>query len=219
MITNVRPSRLPMNAASRLMTLASVLLSGLLLCLPASADPFAGHKLHWNDRSEQIEWQIFQKEKQANRWTMEMVPAGSEENDLSNLLVVQAFVKPEPFDLVKWSTALMYGYQESCNQVRIDKLKNRDVIGYEQQSFMIMCGQKLQEDFGVYSFIKAMRKDEMLYVVLREIRVPPSDTPGVLTVPNNGELSALKSAPIKAVQYIANDVFLCGPDIINEACQ
>ncbi len=219
MITNARPSRLPLNAAALLFALPFFLLSGLTLSLPTSADPFAGHKLHWSDRSEQIEWQIFQKEKQDNRWTMEMVPAGNEENDLSNLLIVQAFVKPEPFNLLEWSSALMYGYQQSCNQVRIDKLKDRDVIGYEQQSFMIMCGQKLQEEYGVYSFIKAMRKNEMLYVVLREIRVPPSDTPGVLTVPNNSELSDLKSAPIKAVQYIANDVFLCGPDIINEACQ
>ena len=184
-----------------------------------SADPFSGHKLHWNDRSERIEWQVLEKEKQANRWTMELIPAGSSEDDMSNMLIVQAFVKPEPFNLLEWTSTLMYGYQQSCNQVRIDKLKDRDVIGYAQQSFMIMCGQKLQEDYGVYSFIKAMRKNEMLYVVLREMRVPPSDTPGILTVPNNSELSDLKSAPIKAVQYIANDVFLCGPDIINEACQ
>lgn len=196
-----------------------ILIAAGLVASFSQAEDRPDHKLHWENRTENIEWKAVMKNKEKNMWIMEMAPATSAENDYSNLLVVQAFIKTNNFSLESWSSRMIIGYQKNCTTLKVDALKDDGAIGYDQQSFFFMCGQKLDTDYGVYTFIKAMKKDNILYVVLREFHVPSSPIPGTFSVPKDAEIDHILSDTANAVRYLFEDVYLCGPDIIHDKCQ
>lgn len=177
------------------------------------------HKLHWKNRAEPYNWKVVSRTRRDDMWIMELAPENADKEDHSNLLIVQAFIKPENFSLEQWSASIILTYQQKCNAIKVDALKNDGAIGYDQRSLFIMCGRKLDEEFGVYTFLKGIRKDRLFYVILREIQVPPSEIAGALTVPKGSDPEEVFSGTADAMRYLFEDVYLCGPDIINPQCQ
>ena len=83
-----------------------ILIATWLVASFSQAEERPDHKLHWENRTENIEWKAVMKNKEKNMWIMEMAPATSADNDYSNLLVVQAFIKTNNFTLESWSSRM-----------------------------------------------------------------------------------------------------------------
>ncbi len=195
-----------------------VLFIGLITSQSQAAER-PDHRLQWDNRTEDIEWKPVMRKKEKDMWIMEMAPVSAADDDYSNLLVVQAFIKTNDFTLESWSSRMIIGYRKNCTTLKVDALKDDGAIGYDQQSFFFMCGQKIDADHGVYTFLKAMKKDNILYVVLREFHVPASPIPGTFSVPKDSEFRDYLKETSNAVRYLFEDVYLCGPDIIHDKCQ
>jgi hypothetical protein len=160
---------------------------------------------------------------QANEkaWIREQVPAGQTGDEHDDILVAQGFLnlqaKATPSLLLQ---RIVAGAQHDCTAVSVNGPTERVEDGHATAYIQIYCAQENGKTYGVAMLFKAIAGQEALYVVLREVRTPATQTPGGFSFDkaHAGDAKALTAHIASADRYIADRVYLCGAGSTNPKC-
>lgn len=107
---------------------------------------------------------------------------------------------------------VLEGLDRRCNGLSVNGPTPRTENGHQVLYVQAYCGRVSGQAFGVQLHIKLLVGEEGLYLVQREVRVPGSDTPGILSFEpdQKDEAAALMKSVSETNAYLVEGVFLCG---------
>jgi hypothetical protein len=151
---------------------AIAVLAGAVLSSPASAQQIAGEQLYVPPPAG---WKVAYTNKQDNIEVTEVVPAGQNVQDWTEMLTVQVLLdKPvkSPEDILKEQMA---DFQKECDDVGAGPIGPERENGYDTALRAIACTRSKQWGKGELSLYKVLRGRDRTYIVSRTWRGEPFD--------------------------------------------
>ncbi len=139
------------------------------------------------------------------------------ENDLLAVQSVPGGQGKTPTEALK---AFWQGTGSFCQNMRINPSKENAESGYDEAYIQVYCGRRRGWSGGVHIFAKAIRGDEAMYIVWREVPWPASDTGGIqsFSADQMTEMVAHMKADGEANEYLVKTVHLCGDKAKDARC-
>jgi hypothetical protein len=152
----------------------------------------------------------------------ELVPADQTESMHSDILILQAnhklrhAVTPDRF-----LTSVLRQTQNNCQAVLITGPKAVVEDGRDVAYGQAYCGRRKGQPFGMSIFFKVVDGDDALYLIERDIIVPPTDTPGGKPYGEDRaqDAMALMRKQGEAGRYLLTGVRLCTDDSADPKCK
>lgn len=194
---------------------------GLLLALSVSGLANAAERLVEGPYPSNAPWKLVTNRSAGAAWLREQIPAGQQIDAYKDILASQAFPQQRETDPAAFLQGLFQRIGGQCSGVRVNGPKAAVEGGYNVAYAQIYCGRQNGQAFGVDMFFKVVAGDEALYVVNRDMRVPPSDVGGVQDFGKDGvqAATAMMKAAAVANNYLVNSVYLCGARSTDKRCR
>lgn len=152
-------------------------------------------------------WKEVTNQRKGPLFLREQIPADQALEDYRDMLVAQALPAPPGMTPAQFLRGVFARAGGHCSGVRVNGPVERTEGGYAVAYGQLYCGQQIGQPFGVNIFYKVIRGREVMYVVNRDFRVPPSAAGGVQTFSAN-DLEKVKAQI--AAQGAANDYLVKG---------
>jgi hypothetical protein len=203
--------------ALKLSLLAAVGVS--LACAPVSAADTA-ERLVLEPYPGPPAWHTVTDKREGLQHLGEQIPVDQTLDAYRDILTDQAFPQNRhvsPSDFLKGLFSRVSG---SCDGPWVNGPAVRTEGGYAVAYGQAYCGRQKGKPFGVTMFFKVIQGDDALYVVQRELRVPPHANGGMMTFSKDqlGEAQAMLARQNTADHYLLTSVYLCGPRATDTRC-
>lgn len=150
----------------------------------------------------------------------EHIPADQQIDSYRDILAEQSMPLPAEVTPAQLLKSIAARTLQSCDGVRVNGPFEKTEAGVQVAYIQIYCGRQKTKDFGVSMFMKALRGEKYVHLVNREMRVPPSETGGVMSFSKEKaqEGLALMAAQGVANSYLEKSVYLCGGASTDPRC-
>jgi hypothetical protein len=194
---------------------------GLFLALSASTLANAAERLVEAPYPANPPWKLVTNQSAGAAWLREQIPANQQIETYKDILASQAFPQQRGTDPAAFLQGMFQRIGGQCSGVRVNGPTEAVEGGYTVAYAQIYCGRQNGETYGVDMFFKVVAGDEALYVVNRDMRVPPSDVGGVQDFGKDGMAAANASMKAAAVAntYLTKSIYLCGAGSTDKRCR
>jgi hypothetical protein len=157
-------------------------------------------------------WKEVTHQRDGARFLIEIIPSDQDINAYREILSAQSFPALKGQDPAEYLKGMFTRLGGSCDGARVNGPKAGLEQGAPVAYAQIYCGRQRGRDFGVQMFFKVLQGTDALYVVLREMRVPPSAQGGMMSFSKDEmpKVLAIMKAASEANQYLVEHVGLCG---------
>jgi hypothetical protein len=201
---------------------AWIILAGLVLAAgAATAQERLTLEPYPADARSSQPWQVVTNQDLGGRFYVELMPADQTLSDYRDIVAAASFphVKTSAAEVLQ-GMQKQFGQQQPCEGLSVNAPRTSQEQGLTVAYAEAYCGQQQGQTFGVQIFYKAIAGADGVYVVSRDLRVPPSKVGGALSFEEGQQDQAL--ALMKSVgaakAWLANSVYLCGPSTKDARC-
>lgn len=191
-----------------------------LIALTLGSTAAAAERLVLEPYPASAPWKEVTNISRGAKFLRELIPADQKIESYKDILTAQSFPEIRGVAPADYLKTVFKGAAGQCRGVRVNGPVERQEDGRRVVYGQIYCGQQVGKPFGVNMFFKVIEGEDALYVVQREMRVPPSPVGGVQSF-DASQMQAMKAmmeAQGVANTYLSNGVHLCGEGSTAPAC-
>jgi len=165
-------------------------------------------------------WKVVTDKAAGAQFVRELIPADQTPEAYKDILSARGLGPlnaTAPTQLVQFAFQRMAG---RCEHVTVNGPTARQEGGYAVAYGQVNCSREIGQPQGLQVFYKVIQGDDGWYLINRDLRVPGSDTAGIVTFDKGqeAEAKALMARAAAADSYLAKSVYLCGPKATDPRC-
>ncbi len=134
---------------------------------------------------QQIKWKQIKNQKKNGNLLAEWIPVTNKDHNSAPVRVIyQRLVSNQPVN--KFLSAMTQPLQKACTNIKANPFKTTSTYK-NQANVEVFCAQLGQSGFGTASYLSVFSDGVASYMLVSEVKLPPSKKAGVVRPKNNKE--------------------------------
>ena len=155
---------------------------------------------------EGMEWIMLPEQTMGPSYQREWIPTGSGPADVEWIITEQRLTLAEPKTAEEAMAAMQGLSRDGCTAVKFDGPDEVDTAIGQAVLGRIYCAQLLGQPYGVVTDQRIVVDGTTVFVVMSELRTPPSSVPGVFAFESEVESEVLEKRMVRSSEFVRKSV-------------